>query len=147
MRLAKEADEKPVSTSSLLSSDVLERAVSDIKPLSSSNSLAHRSEYDSNEDIQKLIMAIRTRARIDVLEEKKSVLSNDEDFFALENMFSQWGSQTMTYDEFKQQATLAPASIKRFFSSATFLSFPRNESDAIGCEAFLRFASRHRILI
>ena len=85
-----------------------------------------------------IINAIRSRVKLAVIEKKREALSNENTFFEFAKQFSELNLVSMDYNTFKKQADLAPSTVKRFFSAANFMLFPRTKDGCISCEDFLR---------
>jgi hypothetical protein len=96
--------------------------------------------YNSKQDQENIVNAIRSRAKLAVIEQKREALADDNTFFALAKHFTDANMTIMNYDDFKSQARTAPSSLKRFFTAANFMMFPRNSHGYISCDDFLRYA-------
>jgi hypothetical protein len=87
-----------------------------------------------------LINAVRSRAKVAVIEQKRRSLADDNAFFALAKLFTDAKLVTMDFKLFKEQAQIAPESVRRFFTASNFMLFPRNARGCIACDEFLRYA-------
>jgi hypothetical protein len=90
-----------------------------------------------------LINAVRSRAKVAVIEQKRRSLADDNAFFALAKLFTDAKLVTMDFKLFKEQAQIAPESVRRFFTASNFMLFPRNARGCIACDEFLRYVGVH----
>lgn len=101
-------------------------------------SAKERHVYTSLHDQANIVNAIRSRAKLAVLEQKRELLADDNTFFLLAKHFSDANMTTMNFKMFKEQGQAAPHSLKRFFTAGNFMLFPRNAEACINCDDFLR---------
>ncbi len=131
----KNADkENSVNEEKLIPVSVLKKVMNEL-PEKGAKGVAVENDLAMQEMV---VSSIRSRAKLSIIENKKKTLSDDESYFALASHFEENNVVTMTFEAFKDQRELAPASIKRFFTSANFLFFPRNASGSISAYDFLR---------
>ena len=89
---------------------------------------------------QNVLDQLKQSLRHGIIEKKRASLSTTSDFELLYR--SLCSSPTMNYDDFLQYATKAPISTQRFFTSQTFLMFPKDKRGGILVESVLRFIQR-----
>ena len=105
---------------------------------SSSSGVVQR--ISSIKQTQNVLDELKLSLRQKVIDTKRESLSTTSDFEALYRSLSSF--PTMNYDDFLRYATKAPISTQRFFTSQTFLMFPKDKRGGILVESFLRFVQR-----
>ena len=119
------------NSKNFISREIVEAAVAE-------NKSGYRPVFCGEKEQECIINAIRSRAKLAVIDKKREGLSNENIFFEFAKQFSDSGLTSMDYNAFKKQTELAPVSVKRFFSAANFMLFPRTKEGSISCEEFLR---------
>ena len=121
------------SSSQCLSRDLLENELA--KYSERSNDRVQYTERD-----RRLVSAYRSFVRFNVIRQKREHLLDDYIFTTLAKYLCV--NPKLSYDEFKVISNVAPPAAKKYFTAKCFLKFPKDETQCINSEDFVRFIER-----